>query len=336
MNYHPLLRASSLALAIVIAVPVSAHARTPNSPELFETSIDAQRALASSPLQAVASPARLETSKGEVAWSRDGIDTTLRTGSTLSASTSIDSQVEVGLSVSSKSSPDSPTVTRDGTTVLLGEGNSAANTMQILDRGAIEASYLIAGPDSPESTNYSFSAGVTPVLQKTGAVALYKADELVGVVEQPVSHDASGTEVDTRYAVKGNALVQTVDATPSSQYPIVAQAALAVFYTRGDFVHVTRGQASGHGWWTKGTTKATKAKVTVQLQYKPKKSSSWNNRGKGVRTTKPGTSKRANARMTCKSLSRKQWRSWVDVDLIGYLDSPNKLYTEARTLKCTL
>lgn len=132
-------------------------------------------------------------------------------------------------------------------------------------------------------------------------------------------------------------LVQSAHPSVDTAYPLVTTAKIGVFQTKGDYVHVTRGQASGHGWWLKGTTKATKAKVTVQLQYKPKKNSSWHNRGKaGVKTIKPGTSKRANARMTCRSSGNKQWRSWIDVDLIGYLDTPNKLYTPARTIKCTL
>lgn len=337
MTIRPLLKASSLALALAIALPTTSPVQAQTSSGHLERPDDAQVALDNSQSRPVAMPTVLDTSDEEVTWSRDGIATSLSTDGGLRASTSVDGRADVGLSVTEHAAPNELSVTAEGTTVMHRNGSEAAHAMQILDNGAIGASALLAGPEAARTAEYEFTEDVAPVLQKTGAVALYKDDVLVGVVEQPISHDAAGAEVDSRYSVEGNQLVQTVDPEPKSVYPIVAQAAVAVFYTRGDYVHVTRGQASGHGWWVKGTTKATKAKVTVQLQYKPKKTSSWNRRGKaGVKTIGPGTSKRANARMTCRSQARKQWRSWVDVDLIGYLDSPNKYYTGARTLKCTL
>lgn len=337
MTIHPLVKAGSLALALAIALPITSPVQAQTSSGLLERPDDAQVALDNSQSQPVAMPTALDTSDEEVTWSRDNVMTSLSADGSLRPSTSVDDRVDVGLSVTEHAAPKDLSVTTDGTTIMHRSGTEAAHAMQILDNGAINASVLLAGPDAAKTTQYDFTEDVAPVLQKTGAVALYKDDVLVGVVEQPVSHDASGAEVDSHYSIEGNRLVQTVDPEPKSVYPIVAQAAVAVFYTRGDYVHVTRGQASGHGWWIKGTAKATKAKVTVQLQYKPKKTSSWNRRGKaGVKTIGPGTSKRANARMTCRSQARKQWRSWVDVNLIGYLDSPNKLYTSARTLKCTL
>lgn len=130
-------------------------------------------------------------------------------------------------------------------------------------------------------------------------------------------------------------------ATPSSSLPTNTQnhqtsfarqsdnetATPCPFITRGDYVHVTRGEASAHGWWEKGTCAAKLARVRVQLQQHDGKR--WRNVGRpGDNTIPPGTGKRANARAKCKNANPSRWRIIVDVDLVGQADSPDKLYTE--------
>lgn len=46
----------------------------------------------------------------------------------------------------------------------------------------------------------------------------------------------------------------------------LAPSQVCVFYTRGDYVHVSWPDASGHGWWVNGNCPATWAVVTVTLQ----------------------------------------------------------------------
>jgi hypothetical protein len=111
-----------------------------------------------------------------------------------------------------------------------------------------------------------------------------------------------------------------------------------VFHTRGDYVHISSTlprAASGHGWWEKGTSDATDADVTVQLQIN--KNGSWVNVGElGRERMKPGggSANRASARVACTSSVQHEWRSVVDVNLVGYPDSADKLITPARLLSC--
>ena len=272
-----------------------------------------------------------------VSLEENGVTTLVTSNPDNYASIDIDNEVSAGLSFTDTSIVEEGIVAPDGTMVFPIKGSDDAYAFQIHESGSVSASAITMSPQSSQTFTYSLSSGITPALQKTGAVALYDGDVLVGIVEHPEARDAAGHDIPTSYSVVEGNLVQRVHPTVDTIYPLVTTAKIGVFQVRGDYVHVTRGQASGHGWWLKGTAKAAKAKVTVQLQYKPTKNSRWLNRGKaGVRTIKPGTSIRANARMTCRSSKYKQWRSWVDVDLIGYLDTPNKLYTPARTIKCTL
>lgn len=328
--------ASATALALAILTPTAALASNSETPGFSSPALSvpliAATAVAGLDLETEIS----ETPSG-MSFAHDGIETSIPVNPSELASTSIDDRVHVGIGLGDEAKAYAGEVSPDGTTVFSNKDSRDAYTFQILDGGLLSATAVASSPKSDHRFVYDLSEGLVPVVQKTGAVALYDGDAVVGVVEHPQARDANGSDIASAYSIIDGDLVQTVIPTATTTYPLAATAKVGVFLTKGDYVHVTRGQASGHGWWVKGTTKATTAKVTVQLQYKPKKSSSWNNRGtKGVRTIKPGTSKRANARMTCRSSATKSWRSWVDVDLVGYLDTPNKLYTGARSLRCTV
>lgn len=144
----------------------------------------------------------------------------------------------------------------------------------------------------------------------------YAADE-----DQVVSVDseASGLE---RYEVKD------------------AQGALiCVAYTKGDYAHISNTppkSASAHGWWINGNCNTTKARVTARLQIK--RAGVWVNvtgsTGTSTVFSGGGAGDRATARIACRSNESYQWRSVVDVDPVGILDTPNTLKTAGRTLSC--
>lgn len=107
------------------------------------------------------------------------------------------------------------------------------------------------------------------------------------------------------------------------------------FWTRGDYVHVSLGDASGHGWWENVDCNATQAVVTVQLQQYI--NGSWVDAGSpGSKTVYSGggSANRAVGRARCNSSAYTAWRSEVDVDVIGTPDDPSKLYTPTRYLYC--
>lgn len=122
----------------------------------------------------------------------------------------------------------------------------------------------------------------------------------------------------------------------SAGSPANTQALPCRFYTKGDLVHKSGSQASGHGWWLKGSCNANRAVVTVQLQ-EYYSDGSWRNKGtKGKKTVGPGggRGKRATGRAACSNSRLTGWRSVVDVDLVGVRDSPNKLYTRLQNIYC--
>jgi hypothetical protein len=106
----------------------------------------------------------------------------------------------------------------------------------------------------------------------------------------------------------------------------------------GDYVHISRSPpraASGHGWWERIDNEASLARVTVQLQIK--RAGLWLDVGApGSEIVKPGggAANRANARVPCVGFDVHEWRSVVDVDLIGYFDSAAPHTTPARPLPC--
>lgn len=75
--------------------------------------------------------------------------------------------------------------------------------------------------------------------------------------------------------------------------------------------------------------------MTVQLQIL--KNGNWQDVGRaGLERVKPGggSANRASARVECIFTRPHEWRSVIDVDLVGYADSPEKLVTPARNLNC--
>ena len=108
--------------------------------------------------------------------------------------------------------------------------------------------------------------------------------------------------------------------------------------TRGDYVHISSTpppSASAHGWWTYGKETDLKADVTVQLQVN--QGGTWVDVGRaGVERVRPGggSVNRSNARVPCRTFESTEWRSVIDVDIIGVLDTPEKLYTMGRRLNC--
>ncbi|MEU7020448.1 hypothetical protein ABZ990_07280 [Streptomyces sp. NPDC046203] len=111
-----------------------------------------------------------------------------------------------------------------------------------------------------------------------------------------------------------------------------------VFVTNGDRVHISSTPprtASAHAWWTHVSGPGTKARVTIWLQMKS--GSKWHSVAKNAKNLKSGnggSARRVVARKTCANSKKRQWRTMIDVDLIGVPDSPEKAYTETVTVKC--
>lgn len=117
--------------------------------------------------------------------------------------------------------------------------------------------------------------------------------------------------------------------------PHAVQPRNTLYLTNGDYVHITAGDASGHGWWEKLSGTATTAKVTIWLEENL--GGTWYVEATGTYTggPGPGSGKWANARYTCiPTTGTYQWRSRIDVDIIGEQDPPDQAITKAQGLHC--
>jgi hypothetical protein len=105
---------------------------------------------------------------------------------------------------------------------------------------------------------------------------------------------------------------------------------------KGDDVHVSSGQASGHGWWLMGNCTAVKAAVTTQLQ-EYFSNGSWVD--EGTPQTEDvyaggGSANRSTGRATCTGgTATTGWRSQVTADVIGQ-SGLSQIYTPAQDIAC--
>lgn len=93
-------------------------------------------------------------------------------------------------------------------------------------------------------------------------------------------------------------------------------------YTGVDYPHISGSEfwASGHGWWKVGTCDTGTAHVTSCL-YEWYTDGFFYQKACKTRKVKPGTGKRANARVACGASVKTTWTNRVDVDVDGQLDT---------------
>lgn len=113
------------------------------------------------------------------------------------------------------------------------------------------------------------------------------------------------------------------------------------FETHGDYAHISSTlprAVSAHGWWINGNfPTGTMANVDVQVQLYFGGFFGWVSIGPNFSSDVPpggGAGRRTTARVDCTGTNQGQYRSIIDVDIIGYIDDSLKLYTPPRTLAC--
>lgn len=234
-----------------------------------------------------------------------------------------------------------------GTVVYSDAGGGAHAAVQTLDGGGVRLQTVLQSGDAPDEYTYVFGEGVELDVQDTGYVLAFADGELVGILDPAWAIDANGNDVPTRYVSDGSELSQIVETGEATAFPVTADPTIRLCTAgqHGDYAHITAGQVSAHGWWTfradtaKCVYRTAKAKVSIKLQYKDKSSGGRTvvrTFGPVVKTRAAGRGKSANIRKTCLNQQSRQWRSIVDVDILGVLDTPMRTYTPWRTLKCGL
>lgn len=113
-------------------------------------------------------------------------------------------------------------VADDGTVVYADATQPGdAVAVQTLSDGSTRVQTVIAGADSPHEFSYSLS-GYMPAVSDRGEAMFYKADGDFVPVAAAWARDANGNDVPTSYEVRGGKLVQLVEPTADTVYPIVA------------------------------------------------------------------------------------------------------------------
>lgn len=109
--------------------------------------------------------------------------------------------------------------------------------------------------------------------------------------------------------------------------------------TVAELVHISHSAgpraASAHGCWRKLTGSGTNAKITVWLQMY--KNGAWTTVDKEIGTKRHGCGggKRVTARFECKGMvAWRDYRSIVDVDVIGVIDGPEKATSSTQRIYC--
>jgi len=110
------------------------------------------------------------------------------------------------------------------------------------------------------------------------------------------------------------------------------------FETHGDNVHLSGGDASGHGWWVNRGCPTNTAVVTIRLQayYTDGVWRYVGSLGRKTVYSGGGSANRATARVACLGGGYYGFRSVVDVDLVGLNDSANVGYTPNVNLSCRI
>lgn len=186
--------ASATALALALVTPAAAQANNSEAGGMGSLALGlpaiAEKAAAGLELEAGVS----ETPSG-MSFAHDGIVTSVPVNPAEMASTSIDDRVRVGIGLADSARSHDGVVASDGTTVFSDKDSRDAYAFQILAGGLLSATAVASSPKSKHRFAYDLSEGVVPVVQNTGAVALYDGDAVVGVVEHPQARDANGADV---------------------------------------------------------------------------------------------------------------------------------------------
>ena len=125
----------------------------------------------------------------------------------------------------------------DDTVVFPNRQSGFVTMVQPLADGAVRASVTIAGPTSPDQYRFPLSIedGASLALQDDGSVAVSKKVSYPGeagsvitrtvvtsTIAPPWAVNADGLAVPTRYSLEGSTLVQHVDLSATTAFPIVA------------------------------------------------------------------------------------------------------------------
>lgn len=111
----------------------------------------------------------------------------------------------------------------DGTIVFAGKDGSTSAAVQVLSPGTTRIQTILPNSAAPTRYTYAFPNGYSPAVAADGSVVVNSLDGSgYAIISAPWARDAHGHGVPTHYETAGGNLVQVVQPTPDTVFPVVA------------------------------------------------------------------------------------------------------------------
>lgn len=139
------------------------------------------------------------------------------------------------------------------------------------------------------------------------------------------------------YGVTQGEIVETYEIAPfESDAPSVDSRGIGTFTSVAQRPHVSAGSASAHGCWRLDGPRLKGHLANVEVWLQVRIGSSWVTMQHGEANVYPGCGggKDAVAKHRCMGPQDTLWRTKVDVDVLGVLDTPRKAYHQY-WIECT-
>lgn len=138
-------------------------------------------------------------------------------------------------------------VSDDGTVVYEAVDGGVDVAVQVMEDSSVRLLTVISDANAPREYTYDLGLPADVVVTEggDGSMLFTTPDgDFLGGVAAPWARDANGVEIATRYHLDGTSLVQEVDLTETTAYPVVADPWLGIKL----FKSITR---TSMGWWWK-------------------------------------------------------------------------------------
>ena len=112
----------------------------------------------------------------------------------------------------------------DGTIVYESTTGGADVAVQVLESGVTRIQTIVNDASGPHEFTYTFGESYAPIEAADGSIAVV-GDDGAALLGAAWARDANGKEVATHYEIRDNSLVQVVQATADTVYPVVADPA---------------------------------------------------------------------------------------------------------------
>lgn len=119
----------------------------------------------------------------------------------------------------------------DGTLVFAATDGGTAATAQVVEDGSVRLTTVIPDATAPHRYTYDLAlpADSTVTIEENGSASFVSAEgEWLGGAAVPWAKDARGVDVPTHFVAEGDALVQVVDLTGVTAFPVVADPYLGI------------------------------------------------------------------------------------------------------------